>query len=123
MAVNDYDLIRPDYYFERSSRFNVIINRIQDLHGDLGLKYILPVRTIYSNIAALRIDYVRSLVDDWRDCPDGSIIVIDEIQLVSPYSDTKDKTNPIVTNLSIHRHRRFYFYFITQSAGNFHVLI
>lgn len=123
LAVNDYDLIRPDYYFERSSRLNVIIDRIQDLHGDLGLKYILPVRTIYSNIAALRIDYVRSLVDDWRDCPDGSIIVIDEIQLVSPYSDTKDKTNPIVTNLSIHRHRGFDFYFITQSAGNLHVLI
>ena len=123
LAVNDYDLIRPDYYFERSSRFNVIIDRIQDLHGDLGLKYILPVRTIYSNIAALRIDYVRSLVDDWRDCPDGSIIVIDEIQLVSPYSDTKDKTNPIVTNLSIHRHRGFDFYFITQSAGNLHALI
>lgn len=123
LAVDDYDHLRPDDYYKRSTIFNNIINRIQDTNGDIGLAHFLPVRTIYTNINALKIDYVRTLVEDWRKCPDGSMIVIDEIQLVYPYSDIKDKSNPIVTELSIHRHRGFDFYFITQSAGNLHVLI
>lgn len=123
LGVDDYDLLRPDDYFKRSSRFNKMIGRIHDKHGDLGLSAILPVRTIYTNIEALKIDYVRSLTPDWRDCPDGSLIVIDEVQLVYPYSDIKDRSNPIITELSVHRHRGFDFYLITQSAGNLHVLI
>lgn len=123
LGRDNFDLLRPNDYFKRSTRFNNIIERITERQGNIGLEYFLPVRTIYTNIEALRIDYVRALVPDWRECPDGSIIVIDEIQLVYPYSETKDKTNPIVTELSIHRHRGFDFYFITQSAGNLHVLI
>lgn len=123
LGKDDFDHLRPDDYFKRSTRFNNIIERITERQGDIGLDYFLPVRTIYTNIAALRIDYVRALVPDWRDCPDGSLIVIDEIQLVYPYSDIKDRYNPIVTQLSVHRHRGFDFYFITQSAGNLHVLI
>lgn len=123
LGVSDYDLLRPDDYFKRSAHFNKMIGRIHDKHGDIGLSAILPVRTIYTNIEALRIDYVRSLTPDWRDCPDGSLIVIDEVQLVHPYSDIKDRSNPIITQLSVHRHRGFDFYLITQSAGNLHVLI
>lgn len=123
LGVGDYHLLRPDDHFKRSARFNKMIGRIHDKHGDLGLSAILPVRTIYTNIEALKIDYVRSLLPDWRDCPDGSLIVIDEVQLVHPYSDIKDRSNPIITELSVHRHRGFDFYLITQSAGNLHVLI
>lgn len=123
LANDDFDHLRPDHYFKRSTDFNDTIDRIQELHGDLGLQYFYPVRTIYTNIKALKIDYVRALEEDWRKCPDGSVVVIDEIQLVYPYSDTKDKSHPVVQELSIHRHRGFDFYFITQSAGNLHVLI
>lgn len=123
LGVADYDHLRPDDYFKRASEFNKNIERIQELNGDLGLQYFLPVRTIYTNINALKIDYTRALTEDWRDCPDGSLIVIDEIQNIYPYKDTKDKSHPIVTELSIHRHRGFDFYFITQSAGNLHILI
>ncbi len=123
LGVDDYEHLRPDDYFKRSVMFNKIIERIQETQGEIGLQFLLPVRTIYTNINALKIDYVRSLIEDWRKCPDGSLIVIDEIQLVYPYSDIKDKSHPIVAELSVHRHRGFDFYFITQSAGNLHVLI
>lgn len=118
----DFDDLRPDYYFLRSVRYNEIIERIEDREGEQGFKRFQPVRTIYSNIKALKIDYVRANVYDWRDCPDGSIIVIDEVQLVEPYSNTKVK-DEIVMELTTHRHRGFDFYFITQAPSLLHPTI
>ncbi|WP_332605222.1 zonular occludens toxin domain-containing protein [Acinetobacter sp. ESBL14] len=118
----DFDDLRPDYYFLRSIRYNEIIERIEDREGEQGFKAFQPVRTIYSNIKALKIDYVRANVYDWRDCPDGSIIVIDEVQLVEPYSNTKVK-DEIVMELTTHRHRGFDFYFITQAPSLLHPTI
>ncbi|HFG4493478.1 TPA: zonular occludens toxin domain-containing protein, partial [Acinetobacter baumannii] len=104
----DFDDLRPDYYFLRSIRYNEIIERIEDREGDQGFKPFQPVRTIYTNIKALKIEYARANVYDWRTCPDGSIIVIDEIQLVEPYASTKIK-DEIVMELTTHRHRGFDF--------------
>ncbi|MFU8928289.1 zonular occludens toxin domain-containing protein [Acinetobacter puyangensis] len=118
----DFDDLRPDYYFLRSVRYNEIIERIEDREGEQGFKHFQPVRTIYSNIKALKIDYVRANVYDWRTCPDGSIIVIDEIQLVEPYATTKVK-DEIVMELTVHRHRGFDFYFITQAPSLLHPTI
>ncbi|HFD2142372.1 zonular occludens toxin domain-containing protein [Acinetobacter baumannii] len=118
----DFDDLRPDYYFLRSIRYNEIIERIEDREGEQGFKRFQPVRTIYSNIKALKIDYVRANVYDWRNCPDGSIIVIDEVQLVEPYSNTKVK-DEIVMELTTHRHRGFDFYFITQAPSLLHPTI
>ncbi len=118
----DFDDLRPDYYFLRSIRYNEIIERIEDREGEQGFKPFQPVRTIYSNIKALKIDYVRANVYDWRDCPDGSIIVIDEIQLAEPYSNTKVK-DEVVMELTTHRHRGFDFYFITQAPSLLHPTI
>lgn len=125
----EYDGLRPDDYYKIATIYNTIINRIVEAEAIKGFKYLLPVRTIYTNINALKIDYVRSLYDlldkrefvDWRKAPDGSIIVIDEIQLVEPFKSTKNKDEPIVQDLTIHRHRGFDFYFITQSANLLHV--
>ena len=125
----EYDDLRPDDYYKVVTIYNSIIARIFD--GDLpkGWRYLLPVRTIYSNINALKIDFSRSLYDlidskgnvDWRKAPDGSIIVIDEVQLVEPFKQVKNKDEPIIQDLTVHRHRGFDFYFITQSAGLLHV--
>lgn len=115
----DYDDLRPDFYFLRSTRYNEIIERIHDRDGEQGFKIFEPVRTIYTNIKSLKIDYVRALTYDWRDCPDGSIVVIDEVQLVEPYSELKQK-HEIVQHLTIHRHRGFDFYFITQAPNLLH---
>lgn len=111
----EFDDLRPDYYYQRVVHCNEVIERINQREGEQDFKFFLPVRTIYSNINALKIDYARALTYDWRECPDGSIIVIDEVQLVEPYSDIKVKDNPIVQDLTIHRHRGFDFWFITQS--------
>lgn len=123
MFTQDFDDLRPDDYFKRSVDYNNILERIVSKNDKLQLKALLPVRTIYTNINNLKIDYVRANVHDWRTCPDGSIIVIDEVQLVEPYKETKQKDNPIVQDLTIHRHRGFDFYFITQSAALLHVQI
>lgn len=118
--AQEFDDLRPDYYYQRVIHYNEIIERITQREGEQGFKPMLPVRTIYTNINALKIDFARALTYDWRECPDGSIIVIDEVQLVEPYSDIKTKDNPIVQDLTIHRHRGFDFWFITQSPTLLH---
>ena len=129
LLAQEYDELRPDDYYKVASIYNMIIERIIEQEVIKGFKQLLPVRTIYSNINALKIDFVRSLYDllddknnvDWRKAPDGSIIVIDEIQLVEPFKQTKNKDDPIIQDLTVHRHRGFDFYFITQSANLLHV--
>lgn len=115
----DFDDLRPDFYFQRAVRYNEIIDRINEREGVQKFELLHPVRTIYSNINALKIDYTRALIKDWRQAPDGSIFVIDEVQLVEPYSEVKNK-DPIVQDLTIHRHRGFDFYFITQAPSFLH---
>lgn len=125
----EYDDLRPDDYYKVATIYNIIIARIIETESIKGFKYLLPVRTIYTNINALKIDFVRSLYDlldersyvDWRKAPDGSIIVIDEIQLIAPFDQTKNKDEPIIQHLTVHRHRGFDFYLITQSANLLHV--
>lgn len=131
MLSVEYDDLRPDDYYKVATIYNSIISRIVETENITGFKYLLPVRTIYANINALKIDFVRSLYDllddreyiDWRKAPDGSIIVIDEVQLVEPYKQSKNKDEPIIQDLTIHRHRGFDFYLITQSANLLHVQI
>lgn len=114
---------RPEDYFMRSVRFNEICERINEREGIQGFRGLLPVRTIYANIKALKIDNIRPLIEDWRKAPDGSIFIIDEVQNVPPYDDMKDRTNPIVKDLTIHRHRGFDFYFITQNPSLLHPVV
>ena len=123
MLGQDFDDLRPDDYYLRSVQFNEIIERIRDRGEKEDFAFFQPVRTIYTNIKALKIDYARDLVIDWRTCPDGSIIVIDEVQLVPPYNANKSKDDPIVQELTIHRHRGFDFWFITQSPSYLHPTI
>lgn len=120
--TQEFDDLRPDYYFQRSMHYNEIIERINDRDGQQKFEFLQPVRTIYTNINALKIDYARALIKDWRDAPDGSIFVIDEVQNVPPYSDQKSK-DPIILDLTIHRHRGFDFYFITQSPSFLHTVV
>lgn len=116
----EFDDLRPDFYYQRVIHFNEIIDRINNRDDEQSFKPFLPVRTIYTNINNLKIDYARALTYDWRDCPDGSLIVIDEVQLVEPYDDIKSKDNPIIQSLTVHRHRGFDFYFITQYPSLLH---
>lgn len=120
--IEEHDELRPDYYFQRSVHYNEIIERINESYGQQKFELLRPVRTIYSNISALKIPFARSLIRDWRDAPDGSVFAIDEIQNLEPYSDKKSQ-DKVISDLTIHRHRGFDFYIITQFPNLLHPTI
>lgn len=100
--------------------YNGILKNIKnDL--DIELKQLKDVRHIYANIDGLKVDNVRPIEIDWRNCPDGSVIFYDEIQLIYEYStDNKQDKDNIVKHLTIHRHRAFDIYGITQFPSLVH---
>lgn len=105
------DKVTPNHYF-LSTSYNLIANYAnKELKTDF--KMIPPVRQIYSDINGLRVDDVLESPDDWRTCPDGSVIFYDEVQNRAIYKNVKTK-NDIVEELTIHRHRGFDIWFITQ---------
>lgn len=96
---------------------------IDNIRKDLGLelKSLKFVRHIFANIDGLKVDNVQPIEIDWRKCPDGSIIFYDEIQLISAYStDNKQDSEGIVKSLTIHRHRAFDIFGITQFPSLVH---
>lgn len=125
-------LLEPDHfdYFNDQLRTENIFLDIQFYNGickiikndlDLDLKTLKDVRHIYANIDGLKVPNVRPIEIDWRKCPDGSIIFYDEIQLIYEYStDNKQDKENIVKELTIHRHRAFDIYGITQFPSLVH---
>lgn len=115
------ELERDEHYFMRSIYYNDIIERINEEYG-LKLNKIRPVRTIYTNIAGLKLENIRPLPKDcdWRTCPDGSYIVIDEVQNIPIFSSESKSVDPIVKSLTVHRHRGFDIIGITQFPNLVH---
>lgn len=108
------DKIRTENIFLDIKFYNDICQKIKDDTG-IELKQLKYVRHIYANIDGLKVDNVREMQIDWRKCPDGSIIFYDEIQLLDEYSnDNKKDEQGIIRDLTIHRHRAFDIYGITQ---------
>ncbi|MEQ1343698.1 zonular occludens toxin domain-containing protein [Acinetobacter seifertii] len=118
--VNNY----PPYYYERISLLNIIIENI-NLAENTKFQPFKPVRTIYTNIADLKLVQCRSLPPecDWRQTPQGSYFVIDEAQLIPIFSDEAKGIDPIVKELTIHRHKGYDFLFITQEPSFVHKYI
>lgn len=56
---------------------------------------------------------------DWQSLPDGSVVVIDEVQDIFPPRSPNKSEPPGVKALDKHRHRGFDFYFITQKPKGF----
>lgn len=79
-------------------------------------------RKIYSNINGLKIEGIYPLPDgdDFRECEDGSIIIIDEPQDIEHYNSDSRGVNPVAKALSKHRHRGFDIHFITQDPSLLH---
>ena len=119
-------LFEPDHfnYLTEQKRTDNIFLDIQFYNGicksikndlDIDLKHLKDVRHIYANIDGLKVPNVKLAEIDWRKCPDGSIIFYDEIQLIPEYStDNKQDRENIIKELTIHRHRAFDIYGITQ---------
>lgn len=118
--VNNY----PEFYFERIVLLNLIIDDINSKENT-KFQHFKPVRTIYTNIADLKLVQCRSLPPecDWRKTPQGSYFVIDEAQLIPIFSDEAKGIDPIVKDLTIHRHKGYDFLFITQEPSFVHKYI
>lgn len=108
----------PDYYFERVSVLNEIIDSVNE-NENTKFQHFKPVRTIFTNIADLKLSQARPLPKDcdWRLTPQGSFFVIDEAQLIPIFSEEAKKIDPIVKDLTIHRHKGYDFLFITQEPS------
>lgn len=106
---------RIEEYFARSIFYNEIVDRVNKEYN-LTLNKVRPVRTIYTNISGLEIDTIRPIPADadWRKLPDGSFVVYDEIQNIPVFSSESRAVDPIVKDLTIHRHRGFDIVGITQ---------
>ncbi len=106
---------RIEEYFSRSIFYNEIVDRVNKEYN-LTLNKVRPVRTIYTNISGLEIDTIRPIPADadWRKLPDGSFVVYDEIQNIPVFSSESRAVDPIVKDLTIHRHRGFDIVGITQ---------
>lgn len=114
----------PEYYFERISILNLIIESLNE-NENTKFQEFRPVRTIYTNIADLKLVQCRPLPPDcdWRKTPQGSYFVIDEAQLINIFSDEARGIDPIVKDLTIHRHKGYDFLFITQEPSFVHKYI
>lgn len=114
----------PPHYFERIALLNLIIDNL-NVNENTKFKHFKPVRTIYTNIADLKLIQCRPLPPDcdWRKTPQGSYFVIDEAQLIPIFSDEARGIDPIVKDLTIHRHKGYDFLFITQEPSFVHKYI
>lgn len=80
-----------------------------------------PDRKIYSDIKGLRIDGVEPAPDDWRDAPDGSLIIYDEVQYRQIYAKARGRNkNSMIVDLTTHRHTGKDIWLITQNPKFLH---
>lgn len=115
---SDLEINFPEYYFERITLLNLIIESLNE-NEKTTFEDFKVVRTIYTNIADLRLSQARPLPRDcdWRLTPQGSYFVIDEAQLIPIFSEEARTIDPIVKELTIHRHKGYDFLFITQDPS------
>lgn len=124
---NEYDeLVKnyPEYYFERVYYLNEILKRINKEHNQKFMSF-KHVRSMFTNINGLLLSQVRPLPPDydWRRTPFGAFIAYDEAQLIEIFSEEYKKVDPIVRDLTIHRHKSYDFIFISQDPGLVHKYI
>ncbi len=80
-------------------------------------------RPIYSDIDGLNIEGILPAPDDWRDCPDGSIVFYDECQQKYPPDGQGRSSRSDIQEFETHRHRGFDIILITQHPKLLHAHI
>lgn len=95
---------------------------------------LLPMRQIYTNIDGLKREKFKFPenihvfetptmsgenveIFDWRDCPEGSVVIYDEAHFFFPQSK---QTPEILLELTIARHKAVELHFVTQDASQLH---
>ncbi len=74
-------------------------------------------REVYADIDGLTLQGVQPAPEDWRDTPDGSVVVYDEAQQHERFKKQRStlSDDPIIQALEVHRHTGHDIVFITQS--------
>lgn len=70
----------------------------------------------YHGIDDLRLPWYKFDPKKWEECPDGSVIVIDEAWKIFPLRPSGSLVPKYIEGLTEHRHRGFDFVLITQDA-------
>lgn len=73
------------------------------------------LRPIYCDIKGLNHQAIKPVPDDWRTCPDGSLIIMDEVQYRDAWSRRSKGDNRQILDLTTHGHRKIDIWIITQS--------
>lgn len=87
------------------------------------LSTIVKDRPLFAyNVNGLKLPHTElASLDDWMtDCPDGSVIVIDEVQKFWRPAGSGSKVPPAIAALETHRHRGIDFYMTTQGPHLLH---
>lgn len=81
-----------------------------------------PNREVFCDIKGLKIDGIHEPPDDWRDTPDGSLIIYDECQYRDIFKRDRGRSRyDCVLDLTTHRHTGKDIWLITQSPVFLHV--
>lgn len=86
------------------------------------VKAVKDGRTVFTNIEGMDLEGVYPLDDrDWRNYPDGSLIVYDEAHQVFRATGRPGLSDdPVISDMDMHRHRGFDLWFITQFPTKVH---
>lgn len=86
------------------------------------VKAVKEGRTVYTNIEGMDLEGVFPLTEnDWREYPDGSLIVHDEAhQIFRATGRPGLSSDPIINDMDMHRHRGFDLWFISQFPTKVH---
>ncbi len=81
-------------------------------------------RNFYANIEGLMIDGVKYPPDDWREVPNGSLIIYDEADMIDYYKASNNKNlSDVVRETKLARKRDIHIWFIVQHPNQLNVFI
>lgn len=86
-------------------------------------KWLAEGREVYANIDGLQLPGVLPAPDDWRECPDGSVVVYDECQQRFGPDGAGRSGREDIQALEVHRHRGMDIVLITQHPKLLHAHI
>lgn len=86
------------------------------------IKMVKEGRKVFTNIAGMDYEGVFPLEDtDWRNYPEGSLIVYDEAHQIFRATGRPGLSNdPVISEMDMHRHRGYDLWFSTQFPGKVH---
>jgi len=83
-------------------------------------EYLKQGRPVFADIDGVSMDGVLDGLEDWREAPDGSVVVYDECQQKFGPDQAGRSANPIISELEVHRHRGMDIILITQHPKLLH---